>query len=220
MKRRTTRWQILLGAVACQVSGCSLVVPGCDYGLVGSCVVDPTLIVVDAAASPTVPDQKIPGCFNVLISRTYLSDSERELIQRAEDLASTAGRFWFNETVFTVVEGENYVVADAVTSEALAYYAKRALRFQTATTAEYFRVYLNYTARLLGERRGDLYYYNGALYGPTVRLQLQYGEGYGYPVGVAFTAWREVVFDQAGAIIQIRGDGKTSFPMARVLNSD
>ncbi len=209
MKGRATRWQIILVAVACLMSGCSFVFPGCDYSFVDTCVVDPTLIVVDDAASPAVPDQEITGCSTVSIIRTFANETERAMIQKSEDLASTVGSTWYSDPLpAPYFDGERLSqYPGAVTSEALFYYAKRVLSVQTSTTPENPRVILTYTARLLGEPRGALYYYNGALYRPTVRLELLYSEGFSQVVGADFTAWREVEFDQTGAVIEIRGDG-------------
>lgn len=220
MKCRTKRVCLILGIVASLMPGCTIAFPGCDYSFVDTCVVDPTLIVVDDAASPSVPDQIVTGCISVSIVRTVANEVEREMVRKAEALASTIGTTWFGGTSSTVINGDQFLVADAVTSEALSYYAKRALSFQTSTTPENPRIYLTYSARLLGEPRGALYFYNGALYGPTVRLELGYGEGYNQIAGAGFTAWREVVFDQAGEVAQIRGDGETFMPVARVVNSD
>ncbi|MBI5762792.1 MAG: hypothetical protein HZA51_04620 [Planctomycetes bacterium] len=222
MKRWVARSQIAVVGIACLMAGCQFVVPGCDYSFVDACVVDPTLVVVDDAASPAVPDQEITGCSTVSINRTYANETERAMIQTSEDLASTVGSTWYSDPLQApYFDGERLSqYPGAVTSEALFYYAQRVLSVQTSTTPENPRVNLTYTARLLGEPRGALYYYNGALIRPTVRHELQYGEGFSQVIGANFTAWREVEFDQAGVVAQIRGDGEISMTVARVVNSD
>jgi hypothetical protein len=186
----------------CILSGCFI--PPCEVG--------DALVIVDDASVPMVPDQEITGCFEVSIVRTFSNDAERELIRKAEGLASTVGPSWASPSMSPSVVDANgdpaFLIADAVTTEALSYYAKHVLAFQTSSNRGNARAGLTYTARLLETPEGSMP--EGVARGPIVRLELGYSEWYGPLAASGFGAWREVEFNQAGEVVDVRGDGEAS----------
>ncbi|MEK6642825.1 MAG: hypothetical protein AABZ08_02875 [Planctomycetota bacterium] len=158
-----------------------------------------------------MPDQAFTGCFEVSIVRTFNSDAERELIQRAEDLASTVGPTWVSTTQTPGLADADgnpaFLIADAVTSEDLAYYANRILTFQTSANRGTTRFYLSYTAHIIDKLVGTDPL--TAKHRTIVRLQQGYSEWYGPLAASGPDAWREVEFDEAGEVVEVRGDGET-----------
>lgn len=215
--------RLLLVVLTVFMSGCVSIVPGGPSlfdVLIGACalngcfnppcMVGDTLVEVNDASVPMVPDQELnlqstSYCVIVSVVRYFENGAEREMIQRAEDFPSTTGPTWTSATKATSLRDANgeprFVVADAVTSEALSYYAKRALSIQTSNPENgVIRVF--YTARLIDEQATG-----GEMHGPIVHLDLDYREGYGGRRGKFYT-WREVEFDQAGEVVNVRGDGE------------
>jgi hypothetical protein len=186
---------------ACFVAGCFA--PPC---------VNNVFVEVNDTTTPMVPDQDINGCIGgIYVNRTFGSDFGRELIQRAEDLASTAGPSWVSATKQPSIVDANgdpaFLIVDAVTSEAIAYYAKRVLSLQTSTNPGLTRNGLCYTAGFVGQYDPVP---DGAMRTLTVRLELGYSEGDGQHPSNGVDAWREVEFDTYGELIEIRGDGEAT----------
>jgi hypothetical protein len=209
VKGRKTLLYLIPWVVLGLWSGCRI--PGC---LVPPCVVSDTLVEVNDASIPTVPDQEIPGCFNVSIVRTFGNDAERDMIRMAEELPSTAGPTWVSTTKTTGLTDANgnpvLSIADAVTAEALTYFAKHMLSLQTSTDPEIIQIYLYYSARLVDAPIGPLpvSVAKSTSHRPIVRLDLQYSEEHRQDGYHGSSTWREVEFDQTGAVIEIRGDGE------------
>ncbi|MBI5762791.1 MAG: hypothetical protein HZA51_04615 [Planctomycetes bacterium] len=139
------------------------------------------------------------------------------MIQRAEDLASTIGPTWVSTTAMLgYYEGNGepaYLIGDAlatnaVTSEALVYYTFRILTYQTSTERGNIRGGLTYTARVVDQPVGANF--QSAARRTIVRLTLGYSEWYGPLAAAGIYVWREVEFDEAGDVIEVRGDGDVS----------
>ncbi|MBI5762952.1 MAG: hypothetical protein HZA51_05435 [Planctomycetes bacterium] len=161
---------------------------------------------VDTTMEPVVPDQDVSGCVTVIVGRVFENDAEREMIRIAESIPSTIGPTWYSSTRTPGVVDENgnplYLFADAITSDALIYYAQRARTLQTSSNSETVRVWLDYGAsvsspRLNSEVRS------------TVYLRLSYTEIHGalYSASTGFAAARQVDFDDAGNVVAVRLDG-------------
>jgi hypothetical protein len=178
------------------------------------CVVGDTLVQVRDGSIPPIPDQAFTSeCINVSIVRTFENDAEQELIQQAEGLASTVGSTWYMVPDYLSpsdpfpLDDSQLLTPDAVNSEALSYYAKRTLSFQTSQNSANARtrIDLTYTARVIQlDRLGP----QGPIHGFTVQLVLGYSQWYGPLAATSFSAMREVDFDESGQIVEIRGDGE------------
>ncbi|QDV90456.1 hypothetical protein RAS2_15350 [Phycisphaerae bacterium RAS2] len=186
----------LAALIATSINGCCYMFPPCE--------VDEQLVGVDMTKTPSVSDQVIEGCYSALVERVFGDENERQLILRAEALPSTIGPQWQSQSR---TSSFGYAFPDALTDEALAFYASRIRSFQTGEGDLPCRASVYYRARVIpqeGSSSGD----------PgnrkTVRLEIAHDEIRGPTAASGIVAWREVDFDATGEVVDVRGDGEAT----------